>query len=70
MRTILEDLRTKKGTSLRAMAQETGIHYSRIFRHEKRKEVLYKKDVQRYANFFGIEPERIADDNGFAQLAE
>jgi lambda repressor-like predicted transcriptional regulator len=70
MRTILEDLRTKKGTSLRAMAQETGIHYSRIFRHEKRKEVLYKKDIQRYANFFGIEPERIADDNGFAQLAE
>ena len=70
MRTIIENLRTKKGTSLRAMAQETGIHYSRIFRHEKKKEVLYKKDVQRYADFFGIEPEKIADENGFAQLVE
>ncbi len=70
MRTIIENLRNEKGVPLRAMAQEIGIHYTRIFRHEKRKEILFPKDVRRYADFFGIEPEKIADENGFAQLVE
>ena len=70
MRTIIETLRNKEKIPLRAMAQETGIHYTRIFRHEKRKEALFPKDVTRYADFFGVEPGSIADESGFARLAE
>lgn len=70
VRTNIETLRNEKKISLRAMAQATGIHYTRIFRHEKRKETLFPKDVQRYADFFGVEPGEIADENGFARLAE
>lgn len=70
MRTTIEKLRNERKVSLRAMAKETGIHFSRIFRHEKRKEALFPKDVSRYADFFGIEPGEIADSDGFARLAE
>lgn len=70
MRTIIEKLRNEKGIALRAMGEKIGIHYTRIFRHEKRKETLFPKDVQRYADFFGIEPGEIADENGFARLVE
>lgn len=70
MRTTIEKLRNERKLPLRAMAQEIGIHYTRIFRHEKRKETLFPKDVSRYADFFGIEPGEIADSDGFARLAE
>lgn len=70
MRTNIETLRNEKKIPLRAMAQATGIHFTRIFRHEKRKETLFPKDVQRYADFFGVEPGEIADKDGFAKIAE
>ncbi len=70
MRTTIEKLRNERKIPLRAMAQEIGIHYTRIFRHEKRREALFPKDVQRYADFFGIEPGSIADENGFARIEE
>jgi transcriptional regulator with XRE-family HTH domain len=70
VRTIIQTLRNEKGIALRTMAQEVGIHYTRIFRHEKRRETLFPKDIQRYADFFGIEPGKIADEDDFARLAE
>ena len=70
MITRIEMLRKKKGVSLRTMSKQMGIHFTRIFRHEKRKEMLFPGDVKRYSDFFGIETEGIADAEGFARLVE
>lgn len=70
MKSILERSREEKKITLREMSEKTGIHFTKINRQERRREPLYPRDIQRYADFFGIEPGEIADENGFARLAE
>ncbi len=70
MKSILERSREEKRITLREMSEKTGIHFTKISRQERRREPLYPRDIQRYADFFGIKPGEIADENGFARLAE
>jgi transcriptional regulator with XRE-family HTH domain len=70
MQSILERSRGEKRITLREMSEKTGIHFTKISRQERRREPLYPRDIQRYANFFGIEPREIADKDGFARVAE
>ena len=66
--TELRALRQSKGLTLRDVEGITGIAFSRVHRHEKRQEILYPRDVARYAAVFDVAPELLRDSEGFAAV--
>ena len=66
MITRLKRAREASGLSLRAAQEIHGIAASRACRHEHRQERLWPRDLERYAAAFGIEPESIRDETGYA----
>jgi len=70
MTTRLKRAREASGLSLRAAQEIHGIVASRACRHENREEKLWPRDVERYANAFGVDdPESLRDESGFATEA-
>lgn len=70
MKTELRKIRESRGLTLRGLGKEAGIAFSRISRHERRLEKLYPRDVLRYCEALGVEPEAIRGADGLARLAE
>jgi len=70
MTTVLQEARKRAGISLREFQKRSGIHFSRISRQERRREPLFPRDVQRYANALGVDGKQLIDENGYARIFE
>lgn len=68
METTLRKIRKAQGYSLRGLAGKTGINYTRAWRHEKRVELLFPRDVERYCQAFGVAAEDIRGSDGLAKV--
>lgn len=68
METTLRKIRRAQGFTLRGLAEKTGIAHTRVWRHEKRVEPLYPRDVKRYCQALGVAAEDIRGSDGLAKI--
>lgn len=70
METTLRKIRKARKLTLRGLAEKTGIVYTRVWRHEKRVEPLFPRDVERYCRVLEVAPEDIRDGGKLAKVVD